>query len=99
MYDPTLGSDASLDRFDQVEAILTSYPNVSEAEIELLKRWFRKEASAFEVASIASKDCCQEGYSQFRADHLDRFTTADWVVVAVIACPVFAAITHALFAT
>ena len=100
MNDKMMGSDASHDRFDQVEAILASYPDVTEAEIKLLKHWFRKEASAFEVASMASKDSCQKGYLQFRADHVDRFTAGDWIVVAVvIACPVFAAIAYALFAT
>ena len=100
MNDFTKGSDGSLDRFDQVEAILALYPNITEIETELLKRWFKKEASAFEAASLASKDSCQKQYLQFRADHLDRLSTMDWLVVAaVVGCLVISTIAYALFAT
>lgn len=86
MKDPIAGSVAPPDRFDHVEAILTSYPDVTDGETELLKRWFGKEASAFDVASLASKEACQAGYRQFRADHIDRFSVRDWIVlVAAIA--------------
>ena len=51
------GEPAVFDRFDRIEAILLRYPDIDEAELADLKRWFGKEASAFEVASLASKDC------------------------------------------
>ena len=99
MNDPIVGSDASLNRFDRIEAILSAYPDVTDGETDLLKHWFRKEASAFEVASLASKEICQSGYRQFSADHLDRFTAREWTVVAMIfasiACAVVAYVLYA----
>ena len=94
MNDPILGSSASHDRFDHIEAMLTSYPQVSDEEIDRLKRWFTKEATAFDVASLASKPACEVGYRRFRADHVDRFTAKDWVVfvlaITVLSCAIAA---------
>ncbi len=66
------------DRFDGVEALLRRYPDIDAAELEQLRRWFRKEASAFEVASLASKADLYPAYSAFRAEHIDRFRPVDW---------------------
>lgn len=100
MKDPIAGNDDSPDRFDRIEAILTCYPDVTESETALLKLWFDKEASAFDVASLASKEACQVGYGLFRAEHLDRFTIRDWIALAaaiavllggILACGLLAA--------
>lgn len=100
MNDLPVGSDASLNRFDQVEAILVLYPNINEVELQLLKRWFGKEASAFEAASLASKDSCKEGYLRFRADHLDRLTTREWMIVGVVSAILLCSvIAYVLFAS
>lgn len=71
------------DRFDTVEALLIRYPEITPAELDVLTFWFRKEASAFEVASLASKDAVAAGYTRFRAEHIDRFTGADMLRAAV----------------
>ncbi|MCV0384444.1 MAG: hypothetical protein K5799_13510 [Erythrobacter sp.] len=78
------------DRFDRVETLLNLYPVVSEEELQDLKRWFRKDASAFEVASMASKQ--PSGYARFRADHVDRLTGFDMAVIAVVAGVILLAI-------
>lgn len=78
------------DRFDRVETLLNLYPAVNEEELQDLKRWFRKEASAFEVASMASKH--PTGYARFRADHIDRLTGFDMTVIAVAAGAILLAI-------
>ncbi len=49
---PTDGGPAVHDRFDRIEALLHRYPAIAETERAELKRWFTKEATAFEVASL-----------------------------------------------
>ncbi|MGX7927073.1 hypothetical protein ACWPMX_10940 [Tsuneonella sp. HG094] len=81
-------ADGGIDRFDAVETLLARYPEISEAEIASLKTWFRKEASAFDVASIASKDWVSPGYQRFREDHIDRFTPKDLLGAAAVVAAV-----------
>ena len=69
-------------RFDHVEKLLNAYPNVSEEQLAELKHWFRKQASAFEVASLASKN--PAGYEKFRSDHVDKFSKFDLSLIAVV---------------
>ena len=79
------GASPTGNRFDEVEAILARYPHIEEHELRELQSWFRREASAFEVASLASKESLQSQYVQFRADHIDRFTGRDALAVLVVA--------------
>ena len=67
----------------RVEGTLARYPNIDPAEIERLVRWFNKEASAHDVAMVASNGDIREGYAQFRREHVDRFTPKD-IALAVI---------------
>ena len=60
-----------------IEALLASYPNVTDDELDTLKIWFKREASAFDVAMLASNAEIKSGYAQFRADHLDKITGRD----------------------
>jgi hypothetical protein len=79
----TSGGTAAGDRFDTVEALLARFPEVSEAELGELKHWFGKEASAFEVASLASKETLRPSYDRFRAEHIDRMSIRDLAVIGV----------------
>ena len=69
-------------RFDYAEHLLSRHPAITEDEVEDLKRWFNKEASAFEVASLASKERIHAGYTAFRADHIDGIKARDGSVRA-----------------
>lgn len=80
------------DRFDYVESLIARYPNTTEAEVEDLRRWFKKEASAFDVASLASKESIHARYAAFRAEHIDGFRAKDYAVAAA-ALAVAAAVT------
>ena len=83
----TNGEGAVTDRFDEIEATLLRYPDIDNAELADLKRWFDKEASALEVASLASKDTLRRQYGEFRAAHIDKLgglEMAGTVLVAVI---------------
>lgn len=84
------GEPAVFDRFDQIEAILLRYPDIDDAELADLKRWFGKEASAFEVASLASKDRVHRQYSEFRKAHVDRLTPLELVAAAAVVLVVLA---------
>ena len=73
----TQGSVAVAAQRAQIEAALADYPNLSEDRLAALIRWFRKEASALDVAMLASNETIAEPYRRFRADHIDRMTGAD----------------------
>lgn len=68
---------AGFARLLQVEAALADYPGLSEERLASLIRWFRNEASALDVAMVASNEAIAEPYRQFRADHIDRMTGTD----------------------
>ena len=78
------GEPAVADRFDQIEAILQRYPDIDEGELADLKRWFCKEGSPFEVASLASKDSVNRQYGEFRKAHVDPLTPAERVAAATV---------------
>lgn len=59
-----------------VESMLARYPNIDSAELEDLVRWF-KEASALDVAMVASNEGIRDAYAQFRREHVDRFKPKD----------------------
>lgn len=61
----------------QIEAALADYPHVSKDSLGGLLHWFRKEASALDVAMVASNEAIAEPYRRFRADHIDRMTAQD----------------------
>ena len=85
------------DRFDAAAGLFLRYPDLDEGELAELKRWYRKEASAFDVASMASRDDVRPGYRAFRADHIDRFTPVD-VAKGVAFAAVMAGIAYAIVA-
>ena len=64
-------------RFEHIEALLSRSPDLSQDEIGELKHWASKQASAFDIADMASRDSTRAGYARFRADHIDRFTWRD----------------------
>jgi hypothetical protein len=61
----------STDRFGQMELLLSAYPNLSDSQVQELKTWWNKEASAIDIANLASKESLQERYKSFRAEHID----------------------------
>jgi hypothetical protein len=92
MTQPDNGA-AGAARRAQIEDALADYPHLSDERLAALIAWFRKEASALDVAQVASNEAIAEPYRRFRADHIDRLTGRDWIkgllltaAVAVIAC-------------
>jgi len=86
-------SATALARRTHIESLLETYPAVDGDELALLLRWFRKQASALDVAMLACNERIAPGYRQFRRDHIDRFSAADVVkglagAAAMVLCAV-----------
>lgn len=75
-----------------VEALLSAYPDVTPEERDLIVRWFRSEASALDVALVASNPAAERGYRRFRSEHVDRFTFKDMGYALAFAAIVAAAV-------
>lgn len=84
------GADARPNQRERAEALLASYPDLSPGELEELLEWFRKRASALDVALVASNERIRHGYGRFRADHVDRFTARDLLLASLFAATVLA---------
>jgi aryl carrier-like protein len=67
----------SADRPVRIEAMLARYPQVEAVELSELKHWFRKEASALDVGTIASNPVLAEPYRRFAAEHIEKLTIGD----------------------
>lgn len=65
------------DRRAVIEAALADYPHLTDETLADVIAWFRKEASAHDVAMVASNAAITEPYRRFRADHIDRLTGKD----------------------
>lgn len=76
----------------QIEAALARYPHLSEEHVTAIKTWFRNEASALDVAMIASNERITESYRRFRADHIDRLTGRDIIRAILFTAAVCAVI-------
>jgi len=72
------------ERRAQAEALLARYPDLSQSEIDDLRHWFGKEATALETAMLAGDERLGAPYQQFRKDHLDRLSALEKGIVVVI---------------
>ena len=87
----TSAASAADARRAHVEALLSAYPDVTSEERSLVVKWFRNDATALDVALIASNPAAERGYRQFRAEHIDKFTPRDmvralgWALVVAVA--------------
>lgn len=71
------GGAPSADRRAQIERMLADYPNLDDERLGDLISWFRKEASALDVATIASNPAIVQPYRRFCADHIDPISGRD----------------------
>ena len=61
----------------QIEVALADYPDLDKDRLADVIRWFRKEASALDVATLASNEAIAEPYRRFRAEHIDPLNGSD----------------------
>ncbi len=85
-------TDEGTARRARFEATLAQYPHLTRDRLAELIAWFRTEASARDVAMIASNDAIVEPYRRFRADHIDPLTARDVLKVITALAIVGAAI-------
>jgi hypothetical protein len=70
----------SVQRRLQIEAMLADYPSVSPDKIIDVIYWFKREATAMEVASVASNPDLQKSYRSFRDRHLGKLSMSELIV-------------------
>ena len=70
----------SVQRRLEVEARLAEYPELTSDKVIDLIYWFKREATAMEVATVASNPEIQDRYRQFRDRHLDKLSTGEIVL-------------------
>jgi hypothetical protein len=74
----------------EVGQALSRYPDLPSEQIQDLVHWFKREATAMEVATVANsldaKD--QDSYRQFRQAHIDRLTPVELAVTTLFGATV-----------
>lgn len=86
------GVRVDTDAFDYARGLLTRYPELSPSEVHDLKRWFLKEASAMDVASMASIEGINAQYAAFRSEHVDRLGLPDYIIILVVIAALLGAV-------
>lgn len=77
--------NSKIEKKKYVETLIADYPNISDDEVEILLKWFRKEASALDVGLIASEASLQKGYNLFKKDHIDNPVNKIRVILITLA--------------
>jgi hypothetical protein len=95
MNQTTTGLDGQDAQRVRIEHLLARYPELEKDEIDRLVRWFRKEASAYDVAILASNEDLRSAYGLFRRHHIDRLTARD-IANAILFVAAVLAITVAI---
>jgi len=68
----------------RTEALLARYPHVSSVELEELRHWFHRRATAADVARLACNERLYQPYRAFRRLHVDPFKWWQKVAVAIL---------------
>ncbi|BAK67645.1 hypothetical protein SLG_29700 [Sphingobium sp. SYK-6] len=83
MHDTELPSSGSAERRTRIETLVGAYPDLAPPELDELLHWYRKEASALEVALLSARTDIRAGYARFFRDHVDRVSSRDLVRAAL----------------
>ncbi len=68
----------------RAERHIARYPELDGDELAELLQWYRREASAMDIALIASNEGLREHYRAFRREHVDRFSLKEKLVGALL---------------
>jgi hypothetical protein len=77
--------ETSRERRAHAERLLARYPRLAPGELDELLEWYRREASAMDVALIASDDRIRGRYRAFREDHIDGFSVKEKLASVLLA--------------
>lgn len=84
IHDRAYLGETSPKRRARAEGILARYPELDRDELAELLHWYRREASAMDVALLASNEAIRERYHAFRRAHVDRFSLKEKLVGALL---------------
>jgi hypothetical protein len=84
---PHLG-ETSPERRKRMECLIVRYPQLEPAELAELVRWYRREASAMDVALLASSDVAGDGFARFARDHINPFNWREKIVAFALSAGV-----------
>lgn len=85
MTGTTGGLDMAAEQRARIENAFAAYPHIEPAALDELLHWYRREASAYDVAMIASNERLAEGYRRFRAERIDPIRWRDILRVLAFA--------------
>ena len=74
----------------RIAALLSRYPENTEAELAELARWFERVATPLDLGMLASDPATAQAYRAYRAVHIDRFKPVDLVKAAIFVSAVLA---------
>ncbi len=80
--------ETSPERRAQIEALVARYPELAPEELAELLRWYRREASAMDVALVASNDAVTERFGAFCRDHVSAFSWREKAITAFLSAGV-----------
>lgn len=83
----------SVQRRLDVEEKLSGYPDISAEKLLDLIYWFKREATAMELATIAGNPKVRDNYRQFRDKYLDKITIGETAITAVLGVILIAMVT------
>lgn len=81
MIDDQQCANAQTIRRAKIESLLKKYPNVNTDEQAALIRWFKREATALDVALLSGIDELKPAYKAFRSDHIDRVSVSGFLLL------------------
>lgn len=80
--------ETSPERRLRMECLMVRYPDLEPSELAELTRWYRREASAMDVALLASSDVAGAGFARFARDHIAPFNWREKIVATALSAGV-----------
>jgi len=76
--------ETSPERRSRMECLVVRYPELEESELAELLRWYRRDASAMDVALLASSEEAGEAFARFARDHIAPFNWRDKIIATAL---------------
>jgi hypothetical protein len=80
----------------RVEHLLARFPRLEDSEIQELRHWFRRRATAGDVARLACNEALYPRYRSFRRRYVDPFRWWEKAIVGLLAAFPVAVVAAAL---
>jgi hypothetical protein len=90
--------ETSPERRAHIEALVARYPNLAPDELADLVHWYRREASAMDVALVASNEAISEPFGAFCRAHVGGLTKRDKAITVLLGAGVAGLLAFGLMA-